>query len=506
MENVRVRIAPSPTGDPHIGTAYMALFNIIFARRHNGTFILRIEDTDQKRSLPEYEENIFKALNWLGLHWEEGPDVGGPYGPYRQSERYDIYKEHAMLLLKRGKAYKCFATAEELEEMREVSKAMGKVSGYDRRYRNLSEEEIKAFEAEGRPYVIRLKVPLTGNCEFEDKVKGKIVTPWADVDDQVLLKSDGFPTYHLANVVDDHLMKITHVIRGDEWISSTPKHLYLYEAFGWQPPEFLHMPLLLGLDGKKLSKRRNHTSIEYYRASGYLPEAICNFLTLMGYSMPNEKEFYSREEIAKDFDVNRIGKSGAIFDEKKLSWLNQQYIINAIEPKDLWKRIKDWGFQDELMEKLAFLCQTRMRTFGDFMELCSFFFVNDLPLSTELLCQKGLLPEQAAAALQCLIWSLDEKVDWSSASFEASAKEICELFGLNFKKQMIPLLFGTIMGKLQGPPLFDCFEILGKPRARARILRAMECLGGVSNKKYQKLEKAWHARDLKSFFDQNASS
>jgi glutamyl-tRNA synthetase len=291
-------------------------------------------------------------------------------------------------------------------------------------------------------------------------------------------------------------MKISHVIRGDEWISSTPKHLYLYEAFGWQPPEFLHMPLLLGLDGKKLSKRRNHTSIEYYKASGFLPEAICNFLTLMGYSMPNEKEFYSKEEIAKDFDVKRIGKSGAIFDEKKLSWLNQQYIINAIEPKDLWPRIKEWGFQDAVMEKLVALCQTRIRTFADFMEICSFFFVNEVPITEALLCPKDLTSEQAASALQCLIWSLDEKADWSAASFEASIKELAELLHFDFKKQMIPLLFVTLMGKPHGPPLFQSFELLGKARSRARILRAIECLGGVSNKKYQKLEKDWQAKKL----------
>lgn len=498
--DIRVRIAPSPTGDPHIGTAYMALFNLIFAKHFGGKFILRIEDTDRTRSRPEYEQNIFKALRWLGLHWDEGPDVGGEYGPYRQSERYDIYRKYAEKLLADGKAYKCFATAEELEEMREISKATGKPGGYDRRYRNLSQSEIETLEAAGKPYVIRLKIPLTGNSEFDDEIKGKIVTPWADIDDQVLLKSDGFPTYHLANVVDDHLMKISHVIRGDEWISSTPKHLYLYEAFGWKPPEFLHMPLLLGLDGKKLSKRRNHTSIDYYKDSGYLPEAICNFLTLMGYSMPGEKEFYSREEVIKEFDPKRIGRSGAIFDNKKLDWLNQQYIINAIAPKDLWGRIKEWGFNDEFMEKVMELCHTRIRTFADFIDLCGFFFINELPLTQELLTPKDLNPEISSSLLQCLIWSLDEKTDWSGASFEASAHELANLFGLHFKKQLIPLFFGTFMGKTQGPPLFHSFELLGKARTRARLLKAIEFLGGISNKKYHKLEKAWQTKDMKNLF------
>ena len=258
--SVRERIAPSPTGDPHVGTAYMALFNYIFAKHNKGTFILRIEDTDQIRSKDEYETSIFEALKWCDIHWDEGPDVGGSFGPYRQSQRLDLYQKYCKKLLDEGKAYKCFATIEELNEMREVAKKLGKRVGYDRRYRNLTNEEIAKKEAQGLPYVVRLKVPLSGECKFVDEVKGPVRFPYADIDDQVLLKSDGFPTYHLANVVDDHLMKITHIIRGDEWISSTPKHVFLYEAFGWTPPKFMHLPLLLGKDGRKLSKRRNPTA------------------------------------------------------------------------------------------------------------------------------------------------------------------------------------------------------------------------------------------------------
>jgi len=324
--SVRVRIAPSPTGDPHVGTAYIALFNYLFARHNNGSFIMRIEDTDRARSRPEYEKNIFDALHWLGITWDEGPDIGGEYGPYRQSERTDIYRKYCNQLLENDNAYKCFATAEELAEMREMSKKMGKRIGYDRRYRNLSKEEVAERENAGQPYVVRLKVPLSGECVYHDQIKGRITNPWADVDDQILLKSDGFPTYHLANVVDDHLMEITHVIRGDEWMSSTPKHVLLYESFGWTPPEFLHMPLLLGKDGKKLSKRRNPTSIFYYRDSGYIPEALRNFLSLIGYSMPDDLEIYSLEEICKRFDVKRVGVSSAFFDLHKLDWVNQQYL------------------------------------------------------------------------------------------------------------------------------------------------------------------------------------
>jgi glutamyl-tRNA synthetase len=485
---VRVRIAPSPTGDPHVGTAYMALFNLIFARRYGGKFILRIEDTDRTRSRPEYENNIYEALHWCGIEWDEGPDVGGPFGPYRQSERSDIYKEYAMRLVEEGKAYKCFATPEELAEMREVSK------GYDRRYRNLSPEEVADREKAGQPYVIRLKVPLTGECVFDDVVKGRITFPWADIDDQVLLKSDGFPTYHLANIVDDHLMEITHVIRGDEWISSTPKHILLYELFGWEPPQFIHMPLLLGTDGKKLSKRRNPTSIFFYRDSGYLPEAFLNFLTLMGYSMPSGREVYTVDEIVKEFDPKRIGLSGAIFDISKLDWLNQHYLINNIPQDKLWDRIKEWSFSDAYMRKLMPLAHTRIKTFGEFMELCHFFFINHIPYTEELLTPKGLTSEQTASILQTIIWSMEEQENWGRDGIEKASREVAEAFGVNHKKVVITILFAAITGKRQGPPLFDSVQILGKDRTRARLLQAISFLGGLSNKKIAHLKELWEKR------------
>lgn len=496
---VRVRIAPSPTGDPHVGTVYMALFNLIFARNQRGKFLLRIEDTDQTRSRPEYEKKIFEALHWAGIRWDEGPDVGGPYGPYRQSERTEIYRKHCADLLAQGKAYKCFATEQELKEMREVAAKMGKRVGYDRRYRNLSVEEIERREREGESYTIRLKVPLSGDCIYEDLVKGRISSPWADVDDQVLLKSDGFPTYHLANVVDDHLMKITHVIRGDEWMSSTPKHIFLYEAFGWTPPQFMHMPLLIGSDGKKLSKRRNPTSVFYYRDSGYLPTAFVNFMTLMGYSMPGDKEIYTLEEIIHDFSPKRIGVSGAFFDIKKLDWLNQHYMIHSIPEKELWEQIKKWGFNDEKMEKLIPLCHTRMKTFGEFIELCDFLFINHVPRSENLLCPQDFSKEKSAMLLQCMIWSMDEKENWGKEGFHLASREVSEAFGVNHKKIMIPILFGTIMGRHHGLPLFDSVELLGKDRTRVRLLSAIEFLGGISNKKTESLSKHWAERKCQDF-------
>lgn len=495
--SVRVRIAPSPTGDPHVGTAYMALFNLIFARHHQGAFILRIEDTDRTRSRPEYEQNIYTALHWCNIRWDEGPDIGGPYGPYRQSERFDLYKDYGHRLLHAGRAYECFCTPEELDEMRELANKTGGRQGYDRRCRNLSSEEVRHKKMSGLSSVVRLKIPLTGECIYEDAIKGRVTVPWADIDDQVLLKSDGFPTYHLANVVDDHLMKITHVIRGDEWMSSTPKHIYLYEAFGWKPPTFMHMPLLLGKDGKKLSKRKNPTSIFFYRDSGYLPEAFVNFLTLMGYSMPGDREIYSLDEIIREFDPKRIGVSGAVFDVQKLDWINQQYLIKNIPQDNLWDRLKAWNFNDAFMQRLMPLCHTRIKTFGDFMELADFFFINHLKYTSELFDIKGYSQEQLCYILQAMIWQMDEQEDWRGPGVNQASRIVSEAFGVNHKKVVMPLLFGSLMGKQHGLPLFDSADVLGKDRTRVRLLNTMIFLGGISNKKMDALKKAWERKECK---------
>ncbi|MBS0654254.1 MAG: glutamate--tRNA ligase [Verrucomicrobia bacterium] len=502
--SVRVRIAPSPTGDPHVGSAYMALFNLIFARHFGGKFILRIEDTDRTRSKPEYEENIYKALRWAGITWDEGPDVGGPFAPYRQSERTEIYRKHCNELLRANKAYKCFATAEELAEMREVAARQGNKQGYDRRYRNLSQEEIEEREAAGQPYVIRLKVPLSGECVFHDAIKGKISFPWADIDDQVLLKSDGFPTYHLANVVDDHLMGITHVIRGDEWISSTPKHILLYEVFGWTPPVFMHMPLLLGKDGKKLSKRRNPTSIFYYRDSGYLPEAFVNFLTLMGYSMLDGREVYSLEDIIAEFDEKRIGVSGAIFDVQKLDWINQQYLIKNVPQEKLWDRLKEWSFNDAFMNRVMPLVHSRVKNFGEFMELTDFLFINHLKYNQELFTIESCPFPMVAAILQTILWELEKDDSWTSKDANEASRRVSEFFGVNHKKVIMPLLFSSIMGRRHGLPFFDSVELLGKDRTRVRLLNAIEFVGGISSKKLDVLKKGWERKELPTKLFQEA--
>ena len=300
---IRTRIAPSPTGDPHVGTAYVALFNMVFARSQGGQFILRIEDTDQSRSTPESEQSILDALSWLGLNWDEGPDVGGDKGPYRQSERSNIYAKYANELIEKGHAFRCFATPEKLDEIRAKQMQENQPLGYDGPYENLSEEEIAERLANNEPYVVRMKVPREGQCTFNDMLRGEISIDWAQVDMQILLKSDGMPTYHLANVVDDHLMQISHVIRGEEWISSAPKHILLYQYFGWDLPEFCHLPLLRNVDKSKLSKRKNPTSILYYQRMGYLAEALLNYLGRMGWSMPDEREKFTLDEMMAEFDI-----------------------------------------------------------------------------------------------------------------------------------------------------------------------------------------------------------
>nr|CRI42674.1 Glutamate--tRNA ligase [Chlamydia pneumoniae] len=495
-ENVRVRVAPSPTGDPHVGTAYMALFNEIFAKRFKGKMILRIEDTDRTRSRQDYEENIFSALRWCGIQWDEGPDVGGPYGPYRQSERTKIYQGYVETLLKTDCAYKCFATPQELAEMRAVASTLGYRGGYDRRYRYLSPEEVASREAAGQPYTIRLKVPLSGECVFEDYSKGRVVFPWADVDDQVLVKSDGFPTYHFANVIDDHLMGITHVLRGEEWLSSTPKHLLLYEAFGWEPPVFLHMPLLLNPDGTKLSKRKNPTSIFYYRDSGYVKEAFVNFLTLMGYSMEGDEEVYSLERIIETFNPRRIGKSGAVFDIQKLDWMNKHYLNHEGSPERLLKELQGWLLNDEFFLKILPLCQSRITTLAEFINLTSFFFSGLLEYRVEELLPQALSPEKAAILLYSYVKYLEKTDQWTKETCYLGSKWLAQAFNVHHKKAIIPLLYVAITGKKQGLPLFDSIEILGKPRARARLVYAEKLLGGVPKKLAATVDKFMQREDF----------
>lgn len=471
---VRVRIAPSPTGDPHVGTAYIALFNKVFADKHGGTFVLRIEDTDQTRSTPESEAAIFRSLRWVGLEWQEGPDVGGPHGPYRQSERLPIYREHAEILLANGSAYRCFATAEELDEMRRTQKERGAKQPYDRRYRDLPVAEIDRLLAEGRPYVIRLKMPLTGETIVEDGLRGPVKFANEELDDQILMKSDGFPTYHLANVVDDRLMKISHVIRAEEWIPSTPKHVRLYEAFGWEPPVFVHMPLLRNNDKTKISKRKNPVSLEYYEAAGILPEALINFLGRMGYSMPDEREKFSYAEMVEGFDFARLHLGGPIFDLDKLDWLNGLY-LRELSNEGLVARLKGWLLSDAYLTSVAPLVKERITRLSDFIPKTSWLFGEPTLLPKEQYVPKGRTQEETFEVLGVIAETIDKQVKWTATDLEATFRALCEQVGWK-AKDLFSIVRLVATASSAAPPLFDSLVAIGKARTQVRVRAAINLL------------------------------
>ncbi|HVS15508.1 MAG TPA: glutamate--tRNA ligase [Thermoanaerobaculia bacterium] len=487
--SVRVRVAPSPTGDPHLGTAYQALFNLAFARRHGGRFVLRIEDTDRQRSTPEAEQAILEALHWLGLAWDEGPDVGGPFAPYRQSERTEIYREHAALLLASGHAYRDFTSKQELDAARARARERGEFHGHDQTYRELDPAESGRRAAAGEPHTIRLRTPDDGECVMHDLLRGEIRREWALVDDQVLLKSDGFPTYHLANVVDDRLMEITHVIRGEEWINSLPKHLLLYQAFGWDPPAFCHLPLLRNDDANrsKLSKRKNPTSIRYYRDAGFLPQALVNFLALMGVSRAEGEEKMSLDELIAGFELEAISLGGPVFDPKKLRWLNGRYIREDLNAKALVAALRAWALDDARLERIAPLAQPRLETLADWGALTLPFFVDDVEPPVAELALEGMEPADLADLLQLAVWRLEALRPWTADALLAELRDLGERFGIKLRQLSRPF-YVAISGSPSSTPLFQSMEILGLDLVRVRLRRAIEALGGVSGKRMKKLE------------------
>ena len=476
--SVRVRIAPSPTGDPHVGTAYIALFNYCFARKNGGQFILRIEDTDRTRSTPESEQAILRALRWVGLEWDEGPDKGGPYGPYRQSERGAIYREHADQLLASGRAYRCFCTAERLAELREQQKKEKKNLGYDGHCKSLSRDESARRAAAGDEHVVRLAFPKTGKTAFKDLLRGGVEFDNAQIDDQVLLKSDGFPTYHLANVVDDHLMEITHVIRAEEWISSTPKHVELYDAFGWTPPVFVHMPLLRNADKSKISKRKNPVSLDYYADAGILPEAMLNFLGLMGWSLGNDQEKFGLDEMIAAFDITRVRLGEPVFDLEKLNWLNAQY-LKELSESELVERLRAWRFSDAKLGQMAKLVRERMRRLDDFVGLTDFMFSGDLDYAAVLadMVPKERKPQEIASALADLVDAFEAvRGPWAAAVTEPIARKYCDDKGWKIKELFMALRL-AMSGRKTSPPLFESMEVMGKELVRRRLRLAAEQLG-----------------------------
>ncbi len=465
-DEIRVRIGPSPTGDPHVGTAYVSLFNYAFAKQKNGKFILRIEDTDQKRSSLDSERAILSSLKWLGLQWDEGPDVGGPHGPYRQSERLDIYKKYVDQLVESGHAYWCTCSAERLAEVRKRQLALKQPTGYDGHCRELSQTEG----------VVRLKTPKEGKIIFNDLLRGDIVIESSEVDDQVLFKSDGFPTYHLANVVDDHLMKITHVIRGEEWISSTPKHILLYQFFGWQPPQFAHLPLLRNFDKSKVSKRKNPVSLEYFKEAGYLPEVLLNFLGLMAFSFADGREIFSLADFVQNFKLDRVSLGGPVFDLQKLLWLNGRYLREFRDNAQFTKYLQDQLFASDYLSQIVTLVKERVEKSEDFIAYADFFFKGDVTVAPENYEIKGIADKKKLAEIyEALIEKLESLRPFDVERIDTALRAFCLDHDLKSRDLFMPVRL-MVTGKKASPPLFETMAVLGKERCRTRMRAALQVI------------------------------
>lgn len=485
---VRTRIAPSPTGDPHVGTAYIALFNLCFARQHGGEFVLRIEDTDRARSTAASEQMILDSLRWLGIEWDEGPDVGGPHGPYRQSERGDIYADYAQQLVDAGHAFKCYRTAEELDELREARKAAGMQLALKPADLALDADEQARRESENWPYVVRMDVPTEGMCVLEDMLRGRIDVDWAQVDAQILLKSDGMPTYHLANVVDDHLMGITHVLRGEEWINSAPKHQLLYAYLGWEMPTLCHMPLLRNPDKSKLSKRKNPTSINYYRRMGFLPQAVTNYLGRMGWSMPDEREKFSLAEMTDAFDIQRVSLGGPVFDLEKLTWLNGVYIREDLDDAAFLQALREWAFNEDYVKQILPQVRPRVETLSQVAPLAGHFF-SGLPAIDEASFETVKLEKDTLVKLlQFLVWRFEAVSAWHKEALLDEVKMLAAHFELKMKAFLAPV-FIAVTGSSASTSVMDAMAILGSDVTRARLRHAISVLGGVSKKQAKRLEK-----------------
>lgn len=474
--NIRVRLAPSPTGEPHIGTAYTALYNYLFAKKLGGTLILRIEDTDASRSKPEYEQTVFDSLRWMGLDWSEGPDVGGEYGPYRQSERKHLYGQYVDQILDAGHGFKCFCSPEELNEMREFQRSIGKAPRYSGRCLKLSAEEIKAREDAGDVPVIRMKIPTDGACKYHDGVYGDVEIPWDAVDMQVIRKADGMPTYHMANVVDDHLMKISHVARGEEWISSTPKHILLYQYLGWDAPEFIHLPLMRGADKSKLSKRKNPTSMSYYAGLGHLPEALTNFLGLFFVQIAEGDELMDLDELIEKFDIEHMSKAGAVFDIQKLDWLNARWLREKLTPDEFLARVLIWAQENDKLKQGLMLAQSRIQTFSELPDLAGFLLKGDVGVTAESFANiKKNPPEKCLEVIDAVRPALDDIDEWNRDSIEEALRLTAEKLDTKLGK-LTPPLFVAVSGSSRSLPLFDAMVLLGRAMVRQRLKVASDAL------------------------------
>lgn len=460
---VRTRIAPSPTGqDIHIGNLYTALINWAFAKKHQGKFIVRIEDTDRQRFNPGAEKQILTTLKRYHLFPDESPELGGPYGPYRQSERLKIYQKKAKELVEKGVAYYCFCSKERLEKLRKAQLAKKQIPKYDRHCLRLKKTERLKLLEKNLPFVIRLKVPENQEIVFNDLIRGEIKFNSNSLDDQVLIKSDGYPTYHLAVVVDDYLMKITHVVRAEEWISSTPKHILLYQAFGWQRPVFAHLPILRNPDRSKLSKRKNPVWASWYLNQGYLPEAVLNYLALMGWSHPKEKEVFSLDEFINVFQLEDVKPVGPVFDQRKLEWVNGVY-IRQMSDEDLRSRILDFygnRLPEAVVEKTIPLIKERIKKLSDYLPLCQFFFERPKGYEINLSERKKLL--------KTIYQTLLSVKNWKSRVIGEKMQKLTKDLGIK-TGQFFMILRVAITGKKISPPLNESMEILGKEESLRRI-------------------------------------
>jgi glutamyl-tRNA synthetase len=492
----RLRVAPSPTGDPHVGTAYMSLFNLAFARQQGGQFVLRIEDTDRARFREDSEQQVFDTLHWLGLQWDEGPDIGGPFAPYRQSERLDTYQPYVERLLAEGKAYHCWCSTERLAQMRDKQQKLKQPTGYDRLCHGKTREERAQLPGFSETPVVRMLIPDDVELAFEDLIRGRVSAPRPD--DQVILKADGFPTYHLAVVVDDHEMGITHVVRGEEWISSTPKHILLYHWLGLEPPQWAHMPLLRNADKSKISKRKNPAArLTWFREQGYLPEALDNFLALLAYppaqdAEGSDVEVFTFEEFSKDFDWRKVNPVGPIFDLKKLDWLNGVH-IRQLGVGELASRLLPYLESDGVLsanpslgelarlEKVSALIQTRMALLTEATALVRPFYVADdaLEIADDARAQLKDDAGQVLGAAITVLGDIDDhprgvlgsESGWTAAAIEAALRSaIVEGMGIKPKFAFGPLRT-AVSGQRVSPPLFESMEILGKTSTLSRLLR-----------------------------------
>ncbi|MEA1958262.1 MAG: glutamate--tRNA ligase [Chloroflexota bacterium] len=499
-ENVRVRYAPSPTGIPHVGNIRTALFNWLFARHSGGKFIVRIEDTDQSRKVDGAVEAILDSLRWLGMDWDEGPEAGGDFGPYFQSQRLDMYRKYAQQLIDGGHAYRCYCSSERLERMRAgMAERKESMRSYDRHCRNLSDEERAAYESQSLTPVVRFKVPLEGRTTFHDIIRGDITFDNGELDDLVLLKSDGFPTYHLANIVDDHFMEINHIMRADEWLSSTPRHVLLYAAFGWEPPVYAHLPMILGLDKSKLSKRHGATSLVEYCDMGYLPEAMLNFLALLGWALDDKTEIMSRDELIKYFSVDRVSKTAAVFSQEKLGWMNGVY-IRELSIDDFVDRAMPFLERDlppsaprpidrDYVARIAPLIQERVKVFGDvpasgdmqavegIATQTKYFFVDDIEYDAGSLLVKKIDKGTAISSLKAVVDRLQECA-FDHESLESALRALADELGMK-----PGVLFGPIRiavtGRAAAPPLFQTMEVLGRDRCLKRVSAAVDKLSSL---------------------------